>query len=94
MNKSSNTFEFKIKDIKETKFTGAIVENKSKPEICQIINTTIGQPEKFNKKNTSLKKKNELCVLEELLLRHYDKINKKGMRYFLNKVEFYYLNKN
>ena len=94
INKSSNTFEFKIKDIKESKFTGAIVENKSKPEICEIINTTIGQPDKFNKKNTSSKKKNELCVLEELLLRHYDSINKQGMRYFLNKVEFYYLNKN
>jgi hypothetical protein len=94
INKSSNSFEFKIKDNKESKFTGAIIENKSKPEICQIINFTIGQPEKFNKKNTASKKKNELCVLEELLLRHYDATNEKRMRYFLNKVEFYYLNKN
>ena len=57
-----------------------------------IIEITIG--EAGIKSQLTSKKKNELCVLEEILLRHYDAINVKNARCFLNKIEFYYLNKN
>ena len=70
------------------------ITNKSKPVIISLINTTDNKAGAFNKTNTSSKKKNELSVLEELLLRHYDKNNTKKARCFLNKLEFYYLNKN
>jgi hypothetical protein len=94
LNKSSNTFEFKIRDEEDTKSTGALVENKAKPAIISLLNTTINKAGAFNKTNTQSKKKNELSVIEELLLRHYDKNNTKKARCFLNKLEFYYLNKN
>jgi hypothetical protein len=94
LNKSSNTFEFKIRDEEDTKTTGALVENKSKPAIISLLNTTVNKAGAFNKTNTQSKKKNELSVIEELLLRHYDKNNTKKGRCFLNKLEFYYLNKN
>jgi len=94
LNKASNTFEFKIRDEEDTKTTGALVENKSKPAIISLLNTTINKAGAFNKINSHSKKKNELSVIEELLLRHYDKNNTKKARCFLNKLEFYYLNKN
>ena len=94
LNKASNTFEFKIRDEEDTKSTGALVENKPKPAIISLLNTTINKAGAFNKINSHSKKKNELSVIEELLLRHYDKNNTKKARCFLNKLEFYYLNKN
>ena len=94
LHKSSNTFEFKIRDEEDTKTTGSLVEQKTKPAIISLLNTTINKAGAFNKINSSSKKKNELSVIEELLLRHYDKNNTKKARCFLNKLEFYYLNKN
>ena len=93
LNKSSNIYEFKIKYTQDTKSTGAVVENKSKPQIIQILNDTIGNTA-FNIKKDKLKKKNELCVIEELILRYYNNHNTKNAKTFLNKLENYYLNKN
>jgi hypothetical protein len=93
LNKSSNIYEFKIKYTQDTKSTGAVVENKSKPQIIQILNDTIGNSA-FNIKKDKLKKKNELCVIEELILRYYNNHNTKNAKTFLNKLENYYLNKN
>ena len=68
------------------------IENKPKKDILNIIEITIG--EAGIKSQLTSKKKNELSVLEEILLRHYDANNVKNARCFLNKIEFYYLNKN
>ena len=94
LNKSSNIYEFKIKYTQDAKSTGAVVENKSKPQIIQILNDTIGTTSAFSIKKDKLKKKNELCVIEELVLRFYNNHNAKNARTFLNKLENYYLNKN
>ena len=91
-NNKTGTFEFKIKNKDDTRTIGALIENKPKKDILNIIETTIG--EAGIKSQLSHKKKNELCVLEEILLRHYDTMNVKNARCFLNKIEFYYLNKN
>jgi hypothetical protein len=95
MGKSKNgkIFEFKIKE-SDTKFTGAVVENKSKPDIIVILNKTLEIHDAYNKKNTSSKKKNVLSITEEFLLRYYDRIKRNNKRYFLNKLEYYYLQKN
>ena len=61
--------------------------------MIEIINTTL-EEDTYNKANTSSFNKNELCIIEELLLRHYDEIKKNNKRYFLNKIEYYQLNKN
>ena len=91
-NNKTGTFEFKIKNKDDTRTIGALIENKPKKDILNIIETTIG--EAGIKSQLSHKKKNELCVLEEILLRHYDTMNVKNARCFLNKIEIYYLNKN
>ena len=95
MGKSKNgkIFEFKIKD-SSTKFTGAVVENKSKDKIIAMLNETLQEHEIYNKKNTASTKKQVLSSTEEFLLRYYDRTNKNKMRYFLTKLEYYYLQKN
>jgi hypothetical protein len=95
MGKSKNgkIYEFKIKE-SDSKFTGAVFENKSKPQIISILNQTLEIHDAYNKKNTSSTKKNVLAIVEECLLRHYDKKKRNNKRYFLNKLEYYYLQKN
>lgn len=95
MGKSKNgkIFEFKIKD-SSTKFTGAVVENKPKDKIIEMLNETLQEHEIYNKKNTASTKKQVLVIIEEFLLRYYDRTNKNKMRYFLSKLEYYYLQKN
>jgi ribosomal protein S17 len=95
MGKSKNgkIFEFKIKD-SSTKFTGAVVENKSKDKIIAMLNETLEGHDIYNKKNTASTKKQVLASTEEFLLRYYDRVQKNKMRYFLNKLEYYYLQKN
>jgi len=94
MGKSKNgkIFEFKIKD-SSTTFTGAVVENKSKDKIIGLLNETLEGHEIYNKKNTSSTKKQVLASTEEFLLRYFDRTNKNKKRYFLNKLEYYYLQK-
>ena len=74
--------------------TGAVVENKPKAQIISLLNDTVNKSDAFTITNTKTRKKNELCVIEELLLRYYDTNNTKKARTFFNKLEFYYLNKN
>jgi hypothetical protein len=95
MGKSKNgkIFEFKIKD-SSTKFTGAVVENKSKDKIIAMLNETLEGHEIYNKKNSASTKKQVLSSTEEFLLRYFDRNNKNKKRYFLNKLEYYYLQKN
>jgi hypothetical protein len=95
MGKSKNgkIFEFKVKD-SSTKFTGAVVENKSKDKIIAMLNETLERHDTYNKKNTATTKKQVLSIAEEFVLRYYDRTNKNKKRYFLNKLEYYYLQKN
>ena len=95
MGKSKNgkVFEFKVKD-SSTKFTGAVVENKPKDKIISMLNETLEQADTYNKKNTASTKKQVLSITEEFLLRYFDRTNKNKRRYFLNKLEYYYLQKN
>jgi hypothetical protein len=95
MGKSKNgkIFEFKIKD-SSTKFTGAVVENKSKDKIVAMLNETLEGHDIYNKKNTASTKKQVLSSTEEFLLRYFDRTHKNKKRYFLNKSEYYYLQKN
>ena len=94
LNNATNTYEFKVKFTDDTKSKGAVIENKSKSQIISLLNETINKSDAFNNSNTKMRKKNELCVIEELILRHYDTTNLKKSRTFFNKLEYYYLNKN
>jgi hypothetical protein len=94
LNKATESYEFKVRVNYDTKKTGAVVENKSKAQIIALLNDTINKSDAFTAINTKTRKKNELCVIEELMLRYYDNNNNKKARSFFNKLEFYYLNKN
>ena len=71
-----------------------MLENKPKDKIIAMLNETLEQPDTYNKKNTASTQKQVLSITEEFLLRYFDRINKNKRRYFLNKLEYYYLQKN
>lgn len=90
--KGAHTYEFKVKEA-DSKFTGAVFENKQKNDIIELINKTL-ESTKYTKQNTTTIKKPQLCIIEEFLLRFYDEIKQDGKRFFLNKTEYYQLQKN
>jgi hypothetical protein len=84
-------FDFKVINTELEKLTSAVFENKGRAEMYTIINETVEERNLHNSKNTDVKKI-QLGMIEELYLRFFDKME--DMRYFLNKLEIYVLNKN
>jgi hypothetical protein len=84
-------FDFKVINTELEKLTSAVFENKGRAEMYTIINETVEERNLHNSKNTDVKKI-QLGMIEELYLRSFDKMD--GMRYFLNKLEIYVVNKN
>ena len=80
------TFDFKVINTELEKFTGAVFENKGRPEMYKILNETVQERNLYN--NSTLKKV-QLGIIEESYLRFFDGEE----RHFLNKLEIYILNK-
>ena len=91
MGNYKGSYDFKVINTELQKLTSAVFENKGRLEMYTIINETVEEKNLHNSKNTDVKKI-QLGIIEELYLRHFDKME--GMRYFLNKLEIYVLNKN
>jgi len=84
----------KKKKATESKFiTGARCDEEGKDTTMEKINRILGE-EKYTKENTQMVKvntkvvreavsHNELCVLQEFLLRYYNRINKGKLHWFL-----------
>ena len=87
-------FQFKIVDLNNTKrtSTGALVENKQKKELIELLNTILGDnyyKEKSNdtKEEKIIDSKPFLVLLCELYLRYNNE--RKETKMFLNKTEYY-----
>ena len=87
---NKGTYEFKVINTELQKLTSAVFEHKAFPELYKIINDTVETRNLYNKTSAPVKKV-QLAIIEELYLRYYDKND--DSRYFLNKLEFYILNK-
>lgn len=74
---------FKVKDMKSLRNKGARCDESVKSKKIQILNEIVGE-EKYNKENTRGAVQAELCSLQELLLRYYNKEKKDGKMWFLN----------
>ena len=74
---------FKVKDMASLRNKGARCDESVKSKKIQILNEIIGE-EKYNKENTRGSVQAELCSLQELLLRYYNKEKKDGKIWFLD----------
>ena len=83
----NKSYDFKIVNTELEKLTSAVFENKGRQEMCKILNETIEERHAYT--NSIDVKKIQLAILEEVYLRFFDS----DIRYFLNKLELYILNK-
>jgi hypothetical protein len=93
--KNNKYLIFKTKDMLSPRDTGARCDEAGKNKTMQILNKIIGE-EKYTKENTKILKdedKNviqdavghvELCVMQEFVLRFFDKIRKNDKKWFLS----------
>jgi hypothetical protein len=82
---SKNKFMvFKTKDIRSTRNSGARCDQAVKHIQVENLNKIIGIPELFNKENTKKKTGVEMCILQEVILRHYNSIRKNGKNWFIS----------
>jgi superfamily II DNA or RNA helicase len=91
--KSNNYLVFKTKDMLAKRDTGARCDEAGKNKTLDILNKIVGE-EKYTKETTKILKdedKNvvqeaighvELCVLQEFLLRYFDKVRRDGKKWF------------
>jgi hypothetical protein len=93
--KNNKYLTFKTKDMLSARDTGARCDEAGKNKTIQILNKIIGE-EKYTKENTKIIKdddKNviqdamghvELCIIQEFILRYFDRIRKNDKKWFLS----------
>lgn len=74
---------FKFKNVKEKRHTGARCDQKTKAKILEIMNEIEGS-KKYTKENTKGITQAELCPLQELIMRDYNKMKRNGKIWFLD----------
>lgn len=85
---SQEPYGIKVKD-PTTSNTGALVEQKTMQKIKQLVNQLLGRTLFQDKKHTQIAfSKYQLCMLVELLLRHFEETKKDGKHYFMNKLQY------
>ena len=83
---SKNKFMvFKTKDTTLKRNSGARCDQAIKSIKVDNLNKILGGggPETFNKQNTKNLSGDEICILQEVLLRYYNSIRKNGKRWFI-----------
>jgi hypothetical protein len=93
--KNSKNYIFKTKDVFLSRDTGASCIEAGKSKTLATLNKIVSNDEAYTKENTKLIKdedgnviqeavgENELCVLQEFILRKYNKIEKDNKLWFL-----------
>jgi len=74
---------FKVKNMTDKRGKGARCDQTSKSDTVELLNRILGE-NKYSPENTKGRKKLEFCVIQELLLRHFNKIKKDGKTWFLD----------
>jgi len=81
--KNNRYLVFKVKETKAARNKGARCDEAIKSKKIQILNEIVGK-DKYNKENTRGAVQSELCSLQELLLRYYNKEKKEKKMWFLS----------
>ena len=71
------------KDITKKRNTGYLCANSGKKVMLLTLNQIYGE-DKFNKENTKSLVDQELCIYQNIILRHYQKINKNSKMWFFD----------
>ena len=92
--KNNKYLIFKTKDMLSKRDTGARCDESGKNKTLTMINTILGE-EKYTKENTRILKDSsgkvtqeaigqvELCIIQEFILRYFDKIQRDNKKWFL-----------
>jgi hypothetical protein len=70
----------------DSRSKGSRCDQSGKSNATKLLNSIIDET-KYTQSNTKSRNKLEFCVLQEMYLRFYDKINKDEKRWFLNPSE-------
>jgi hypothetical protein len=79
-------FVFKVKDMEAKRNTGARCDEASKPKKISILTELLGQEifDKYTQGTTKGMVQSELCSLQELLFRYYNKTKKNNKLWFFD----------
>ena len=77
---------FKVKNMTDPRSKGSRCDQSGKSNATKLLNSIIDET-KYTPVNTKNRNKLEFCVLQEMYLRFYDKINKNEKKWFLNPSE-------
>ena len=77
---------FKVKNMEDKRSKGARCDQAGKSETINLLNTIIGET-KYTSDNTKKRNKIEFCIIQEMYMRYFDKINKNNKRWFLTPSE-------
>jgi superfamily II DNA or RNA helicase len=73
---------FKIKETQKKRHTGSRCDQAGKKKTIDLINKLLGE-EKYTKENTKTVVHQELCIMQEFILRNFDREKRNGKTWFL-----------
>jgi hypothetical protein len=77
---------FKVKNLQDKRSKGARCDQAGKSDTIKLLNDII-QENKYTAANTKGRNKKEFCVIQELVLRYFNKIKKNNKKWFLTPQE-------
>jgi hypothetical protein len=77
---------FKVKNMEDKRSKGARCDQAGKAETIKLLNAIL-QENKYTNANTKGRNKKEFCVIQELVLRSFNKIKKNNKIWFLTPQE-------
>ena len=78
---------FKVKNMEDKRSKGARCDQSGKSDTLNVLNKIINEDGKYTIDNTKKRNKIEFCIIQELMLRHYDEIKKDNKKWFLSTSE-------
>ena len=78
---------FKVKNMDDKRSKGARCDQSGKSDTLNLLNKIINNDSKYTIDNTKKRNKIEFCIIQELMLRHYDEIKKDNKKWFLSTSE-------
>jgi len=73
---------FKVKNMEDKRSKGARCDQSGKSDAIKLLNSILEET-KYTPENTRGRNKREFCVIQEMVLRYYNKINKNNKIWFL-----------
>ena len=74
---------FKVKNTEKKRHTGSRCDQAGKKKTIELLNEIVGK-EEYTKENTRGVVQQELCILQEFILRNFEREKKDGKTWFLN----------